>query len=57
MMDLAGWFAKHEGHDVRLVSEYGEEWGSCGALVKCVGGCGTHRHCGLPPGHEGEHKA
>lgn len=54
--DLAGWFAAHAGHDVRLFTEYGEEWGSCGEMIQCSGGCGHWRHCALPPKHEGDHR-
>lgn len=55
LCQLAEWFARHGGHDLRLFSEYGEEWGTCSEMIQCSGGCGHWRHCRLPPKHAGDH--
>lgn len=52
---LAAWFAAHRAHVVRLVNEYGEAHGTCGARVPCAG-CGHDHRCALPFGHQGDHE-
>jgi hypothetical protein len=56
VLRLGRWLWEHDGHDVRLFSEYGEEWGTCGERVSCSGECHRDLHCSLPPRHEGAHK-
>lgn len=57
VMVLADWFRTHEGHSVKVISETGEEYGTCGARVPCRGGCGHERYCTKPPDHDGDHDA
>lgn len=51
-----GWFAKHRGHALVAVSEYGKVDMECNEYVRC-GDCGRSMCCRLEKGHVGEHKA
>jgi hypothetical protein len=43
------WFAKHDGHPLVPISEYGEIDGTCGKRVACA--CGHERPCDRPVDH------
>lgn len=45
------WFARHDGHRLMPINEYGELIGSCQRSVDCS--CGTRRQCRLEHGHDG----
>ena len=47
------WFAKHAGHRLVPISEYGDILGQCAVHVKCV--CGSRRQCTKDYGHDGDH--
>ena len=49
----AAWFAKHLGHRLVPISEYGDILGQCAEYITCS--CGSVRRCTLGHGHEGEH--
>jgi hypothetical protein len=46
--------ASHEGHELKVFSEYGYAHDQCDRDVDC-GECGHTHHCALPSGHEGAH--
>lgn len=43
------WFAKHAGHRLTPINEYGHLLEQCTTYVKC--GCGSNRRCALAVGH------
>lgn len=49
----AAWFARHLGHRLVPISEYGDVLGQCAEYVACE--CGNTRRCKLEYGHAGEH--
>ena len=51
---VARFFAKHDGHEVKIRSEYGHFYGQCSDRVRCR--CGHDHHCVLEEGHAGEHE-
>jgi hypothetical protein len=51
---LAQWVLKHEGHVIRVKSEYGDIDGECSKRIKCTGCGGNRQRCGLPEGHDGD---
>lgn len=52
--DLAWFAAKHQGHDLIAVDEYGRYFDACGQYFLCPC-CGHATHCKLPLAHEGDH--
>lgn len=44
------WFAKHAGHELRPIDEYGCLLGQCGEHVRC-GECSSWHLCALEHGH------
>lgn len=48
---LARWLAAHEGHQLRVIDEYGRLWDACSKDVICA--CGARSYCSLKPGHTG----
>lgn len=46
------WFARHLGHDLVAVDEYGRVSDRCNRRVTC-GECRSERWCGESPGHAG----
>lgn len=53
-VDVMKFMAKHEGHDVQVVDEYGKLYSWCGDYsTGCE--CGKTHGCRLPKGHEGQH--
>jgi hypothetical protein len=51
----AAWFAKHLGHNLLPIDEYGRLLDQCHECAKCS--CGFEHPCTLPAKHEGEHVA
>jgi hypothetical protein len=49
------WFAKHAGHRLVPINEYGGYMDQCHEFVKCR--CGSSSRCTKLPDHEGEHDA
>lgn len=49
----AAWFAKHLGHRLVPISEYGHLMTQCAEYVDCP--CGSTARCRLDHGHDGEH--
>lgn len=49
----ADWFAKHLGHNLVPISEYGHFMKQCPEYVDCL--CGSNKRCTLDVGHEGKH--
>jgi len=47
------WFAKHLGHRLVPISEYGDLLDQCTEYVDCV--CGSRRRCTRDFEHEGDH--
>ena len=45
------WFAKHKGHRLAVVDEYGRLDGDCGEYFRCAG-CDRTVACVLPKDHE-----
>ncbi len=53
--NLAQWFARHQGHELVPIDEYGRTSTDCGEWGVCDG-CDHTGHCRLPRKHEGPHK-
>jgi hypothetical protein len=52
---LAAWAAKHDGHRIRVKSEYGAFDDECSEWIHCPA-CGHQdMRCTLPEGHDGPH--
>lgn len=47
------WFAKHAGHRLVPINEYGHFMEQCAEYVTCA--CGSNQRCGLKVGHNGDH--
>lgn len=50
----ADWFAKHRGHQLRAIDEYGRLDTQCHGYFRC-GNCDHDHACRLDRGHEGDH--
>lgn len=50
-----GWFARHRGHKLVPINEYGDLLTQCAEFVKC--GCGSMRRCTKDAEHDGDHTA
>lgn len=49
----ATWFARHVGHRLRPISEYGDLLGQCAEHLPCQ--CGVLQRCILDAEHGGDH--
>lgn len=47
------WFARHAGHRLAPISEYGHLMGQCSGRVTCS--CGSSKRCALDVVHDGDH--